>query len=288
MESNEVPVNGDDNEYLVEEPHSIKPCKDHGHKDLCDEMICEFDGHCRSGCCSEVLTKHYKRCTAMLVGDYCPRALDPIHEMLEAEMELAIAEQALDVMTEAAIKTGGLDHQPVAVPVGEATELPCNVFGTVDRCDGMACEHDGNCFSGCCSLFVSGDQKRCMPLVGGDLCPIAIDVVEKFQIVSDDHPAVVGEDVHGMGIVPDVEMEHPIMEKGEHHDVAGDDYEDAEHVIPVKGEHHETFEQFQDLEEEYDDAEHFIPEKGEHHDLETSEHGLFEMPEDNWRPTFHS
>ena len=25
-----------------------------------------------------------------------------------------------------------------------------------------------------------------MPLVGGDLCPIAIDVVEKFQIVGDD------------------------------------------------------------------------------------------------------
>jgi hypothetical protein len=45
----------------------------------------------------------------------------------------------------------------------------------------MACEHDGNCFSGCCSLFVSGEQKRCMPLVGNDLCPIAIDVVEQFQ-----------------------------------------------------------------------------------------------------------
>ena len=59
--------------------------------------------------------------------------------------------------------------------------MPCNVFGTVDRCDGMACEHDGNCFSGCCSLFVSGEQKRCMPLVGNDLCPIAIDVVEQFQ-----------------------------------------------------------------------------------------------------------
>ena len=25
-----------------------------------------------------------------------------------------------------------------------------------------------------------------MPLVGGDLCPIAIDVVEKFQIVGED------------------------------------------------------------------------------------------------------
>ena len=51
----------------------------------------------------------------------------------------------------------------------------------------MACEHDGNCYSGCCALFVSGDQKRCMPLVGGDMCPIAIDVVEKFQIIEDGH-----------------------------------------------------------------------------------------------------
>ena len=43
----------------------------------------------------------------------------------------------------------------------------------------MACEHDGNCFSGCCSVFVQGEAQRCMPLVGDDLCPIAIDVVEK-------------------------------------------------------------------------------------------------------------
>ena len=72
------------------------------------------------------------------------------------------------------------DHDYHDEPEHLATELPCNVFGTVDRCDGMSCEHDGHCFSGCCSLFVSGDQMRCMPLVGGDMCPIAIDVVEKF------------------------------------------------------------------------------------------------------------
>ena len=47
----------------------------------------------------------------------------------------------------------------------------------------MACEHDGNCFSGCCSIFVGdsesgeADQKRCMPLMNDDMCPIAIDVV---------------------------------------------------------------------------------------------------------------
>ena len=56
-------------------------------------------------------------------------------------------------------------EKPRATPTKEAprlrtsepAELPCNVFGTVDRCDGMACEHDGNCYSGCCSLFVSGE-----------------------------------------------------------------------------------------------------------------------------------
>ena len=66
--------------------------------------------------------------------------------------------------------------------------MPCNVFGTIDRCDGMACEHDGNCYSGCCALFVSGDQKRCMPLVSGDMCPIAIDIVDTFQVVDDTTP----------------------------------------------------------------------------------------------------
>ena len=61
-----------------------KPCKTEGVKDLCDEMVCAYDGYCRSGCCTQVLTKDYSRCTPMLIGDYCPRALDPIHEMLVA------------------------------------------------------------------------------------------------------------------------------------------------------------------------------------------------------------
>ena len=47
--------------------------------------------------------------------------------------------------------------KPAADEPAEPTELPCNVFGTVDRCDGMICEHDGNCFSGCCALFVAGE-----------------------------------------------------------------------------------------------------------------------------------
>ena len=62
----------------------LRPCREHGRKDLCDELICEYDGQCRSGCCTQVLTKGYSRCTAMLIGDYCPRALEPIHEMIEA------------------------------------------------------------------------------------------------------------------------------------------------------------------------------------------------------------
>lgn len=66
----------------------IRPCKEAGHRDLCDEMMCEYDGMCRSGCCSQVLTKGYKRCAAMLVGDYCPRALDPIDEMIAAQVEI--------------------------------------------------------------------------------------------------------------------------------------------------------------------------------------------------------
>ena len=136
----------------------IRPCHAHGDIDLCDENICDFDGQCKSGCCTQVLTKDYSRCTPMLVGDYCPRALDPIHDMLVKEEELEIARQAMSTLTEAAVAK---DHEAAArhveVPPESATELPCNVFGTVDRCDGMSCEHDGHCFSGCCSLFVSGD-----------------------------------------------------------------------------------------------------------------------------------
>lgn len=193
--ANEIPDNGgkkkkdkkekrEKTPLLAPEEPALGPCKQQGHKDLCDDEICVHDGNCRSGCCSQVLTKGYNRCVAMLVGDYCPRALDPILEMLEAEADKDVDLQALGIIEEVARQEDQASAQGRLVPA-EPAELPCNVFGTVDRCDGMACEHDGNCFSGCCSLFVSGDQKRCMPLVGGDLCPIAIDVVEKFQIIDE-------------------------------------------------------------------------------------------------------
>ena len=158
-----------------------KPCHVHGHRDLCDDLVCENDGQCRSGCCAQVLTKGLSVCASMLVGDYCPRALDPIHEMIDAERELEIAKEALGALTRAATASGRSmvpDYYQQAGGYEHLTELPCNVFGTVDRCDGMACEHDGNCFSGCCSVFVQGESQRCMPLVAGDLCPIAIDLIE--------------------------------------------------------------------------------------------------------------
>ena len=47
-------------------------------KSLCDGTICEYDGHCKSGCCTQVISQDYKRCVPLLVGDYCARALDPI------------------------------------------------------------------------------------------------------------------------------------------------------------------------------------------------------------------
>ena len=121
--------------------------------------------------------------------------------MIEAQHQLEKAAVELGKLQAEKLAKGDFDARTVAA--APTTELPCNVFGTVDRCDGMACEHDGNCFSGCCSLFVSGDQKRCMPLVGDDLCPIAIDVVEKFQVVGDDAHELVAE--HGHVDLPAVE-----------------------------------------------------------------------------------
>ena len=44
----------------------------------------------------------------MLVGDYCPRALDPIYEIMDAERELEIAKEALGAMTKAAVDR---DHE---------------------------------------------------------------------------------------------------------------------------------------------------------------------------------
>ena len=256
----------------------------------------------------------------MLVGDYCPRALDPVFDIVDAEKELALAKQAMDVLTEAAIKDAKKRHVQARPVHEEEAELPCNVFGTVDRCDGMACEHDGNCFSGCCSLFVSGDQKRCMPLVGGDMCPIAIDVVEKFQIVGEDvkeplHEEVAEEFDSPLHYVDHKELnpleeeaediliehrddddlleDHPIVEKGEHHadydlviDAPEHDYVDADHVIPAKTEHYMGHEDgiSEDLidEEDFENAEHVIPEKSEHHD------DVRLLPKDVWRPDFHA
>jgi len=117
----------------------------------------------------------------------------------------------------------------------EHSELPCNVFGTVDRCDGMGCEHDGNCFSGCCSLFINGGEKRCMPQLNGDMCPIAIDIVEPREydyevpdhqivekepapeeeyILDDKEPMLVSEDV--FGVEKDFDTDH-YYEGDEHH-----------------------------------------------------------------------
>ena len=111
----------------------------------------------------------------------------------------------------------------------------------------MACEHDGNCYSGCCALFVSGDQKRCMPLVGGDLCPIAIDVVETFQIINDEgayrehaqgfrevESKVEEQRLDRDDVPPEVKhVDHPpIIEKDEHRYV-----QDTDHQSPEKSEH---------------------------------------------------
>lgn len=63
------------------------PCEQDGSKDMCDGFDCKTDGACRSGCCSQVLTKGYKRCSPMLVGDYCPRALDPVFLLKDAFLD---------------------------------------------------------------------------------------------------------------------------------------------------------------------------------------------------------
>ena len=114
-----------------------------------------------------------------------------------------------------------------------------------------------------------------MPLVGGDLCPIAIDVVEKFQIVGED--PIAAEDIDEPEVevpvpVPEEEFDsplhyvdqkeegptdadmHPIIEKGEHHD------EDEEEYGVYPGDFHDEY-HFDDTELYF---ERVIPEKHEH------------------------
>ena len=219
----------------------------------------------------------------MLVGDYCPRALDPVLTMLDAQAEMYQAASALtEIESAVAQNVDPLYHPAHMSEYYHTTELPCNVFGTVDRCDGMACEHDGNCFNGCCSLFVSGDQKRCMPLVGGDLCPIAIDVVEQFQIVDQKALKAAQGDLDSLQEADkdqkkdqkkdekkdekeDKDEDPPIIEKGEHHHQS-----QQEDGIPEEELENEIYDS--DINELYDEDEdqidHIISEKSEHQEEE--------------------
>ena len=243
----------------------------------------------------------------MLVGDYCPRALDPIVEMRHAVQKQVEIEETLHYS--APVVSHEEYHEEVheEVPAvvehpAEPASLPCNVFGTVDRCDGMGCEHDGNCFSGCCSLFVSGDQKRCMPLVGDGLCPIAIDVVDHEGAVAIDEPTVVFDEVDTaedddsplhyidhkeLSPTDEEQMIHedtewtdllyedddlPMIEKTEHHQ----EYEEEDHFIPEKVEHAYM------EEDSYIEHDHVIPDKSEHFEPD-----VHELPRERWLPDYH-
>ena len=114
-----------------------------------------------------------------------------------------------------------------------------------------------------------------MPLVGGDMCPIAIDVVEKFQIISEPAAAEEESPLHYIGDHKESGEDLPIIEKYEHHeeDIFDNVYD---HVIPIKGEHH-------DLEhDEYENPDHIIPEKTEH-----QTHDVHHLPKQHWTPDFH-
>ena len=141
-----------------------------------------------------------------------------------------------------------------------------------------------------------------MPLVSGDLCPIAIDVIEKFEEEEEKELEEVPEEEYDsplhyidhkeMGPDADKEEEreeneilesgdeieededHPIIEKGGPHAEEIEIEDDEEHYIPEKGEHH--------FEEEYVDAEHHIPQKGEHHESD-----VHHLAKGEWKADYH-
>jgi len=144
-----------------------------------------------------------------------------------------------------------------------------------------------------------------MPLVGGDLCPIAIDIIEKFEQPEEELEEEYDSPLHYVDhkeIFPDEEKfedrwdegeeereaneiiesddeiieedeDHPIIEKGEHHKEGIE--EDEEHFIPEKGEHDYN-------DEEHVDAEHLIPQKGEHHESD-----IHQLDKNEWMADYH-
>ena len=188
----------------------------------------------------------------MLVGDFCPRALDPIYEMIEAERELELAAHSL-----------GDAHGEIHA------ELPCDMFGTNDRCDGAVCYHDGHCFSGCCSLVNEIDEMRCMPLVGGDMCPIALDVIEEQDVtpILEEREVEHDEEIEEMEEDYDSPMHH--MDHKE--EAFAEDFEQVADEIPLDYDPEDTplhhIDHKEMFEDEDDSPMHHMDHKEEHFDV---------------------
>ena len=80
------------------------------------------------------------------------------------------------------------------------------------------------------------------------MCPIAIDVVEKFQIIAEpkiegvESPvhSIVDDEEYGEDLPTTEQYEDPEQFEDPQTDIYEDDFADfSDHVIPVKGEHHE-------------------------------------------------
>lgn len=151
-----------------------------------------------------------------------------------------------------------------------------------------------------------------MPLVNGEMCPIAVDVVQKAP------QTVPPQTIAPQKVAPQTEeiiYDHPIVEKAEHHDVHSekedlyddhsfeeeevaaepldfhfdsldyhdDDYfDDPDRIVPMKHEHHQDeAERFWDLEQEDDDR--VLPTKSEH-----TLGDVHRLHKDLWQPEFHT
>jgi len=51
---------------------------------------------------------------------------------------------------------------------------PCFAYGDHDKCDGMMCEEDTECSSGCCSRITAEGYKQCSAVIEGGYCPRAM------------------------------------------------------------------------------------------------------------------
>ena len=61
-----------------------------------------------------------------------------------------------------------------AAKKGQGKKAPCSTYGDSEKCEGMPCEDDNDCASGCCSAAMANGGSTCHAVIQGSFCPRAL------------------------------------------------------------------------------------------------------------------